>query len=392
MEKSYDVVIVGGAVIGSSIAWHLKGVLGFTGSVAVIEADPSYAKASSALSAASIRQQFSTPENIRMSQYGLEFIRAAAEDERIGADTGFTEHGYLLLTGETGREIMEANHEIQLSCGADVALLSPEELGERFPWLNTEGIALGALGLSGEGWLDAYALMQGLRRGAKICGADYIAGRVAALDMAENRVQGAVLEGGERIGCGILVNAAGAAAARIARMAGIDLPVEPRKRCVFVFDCRTPLNGPAPVPLTVEPGGVYFRPEGQYYICGVSPDEQNDRAAEDFDVDYSLWEETIWPNLATRVPAFEAIKMVNAWAGHYAYNVIDQNAIIGPHEKIGNFLFANGFSGHGLQQAPAVGRGIAEWILYGGWRSLDLSVFSFSRIAQGRKIIERNVI
>ncbi len=392
MTRSFDVVIVGGALVGSSVAWHLKGVLGFPGSVAVIEADPGYTKASSALSAASIRQQFSTPENIRMSQYGIEFIRAMAGDERIRADTGFTEHGYLLLASGAGRGTMEANHAIQHACGADIALLDPPALAERFPWLNTDDIALGALGLSGEGWLDAYALMQGLRRGARLCGAEYITARVTALDMAENRVRAVLLDNGERISCGVLVNAAGAAAAKVAKMAGIALPVEPRKRCVFVFDCRERLEGPAPVPLVVEPGGVYFRPEGQYYICGVSPDEADDSTCDDFDVDYRLWEETLWPRLAERVPAFEAIKMVNAWAGHYAYNVLDQNAIIGPHEQIGNFLFANGFSGHGLQQAPAVGRGIAEWIVHGGWRSLDLSAFSFSRIAEGRKIIERNVI
>jgi glycine/D-amino acid oxidase-like deaminating enzyme len=171
-------------------------------------------------------------------------------------------------------------------------------------------------------------------------------------------------------------------------MAGLTLPVEPRKRCVFVVACRTPLPG---MPLVVDPSGIWLRPEGEVYICGIPPDH-DPRADGDFEVDYGLFEETIWPVLAERIPAMEALKLQRAWAGHYDYNTLDQNAVIGAHPEVANFYFANGFSGHGLQQGPAAGRAVAELIVHGGFRSLDLGVFGYDRIAANRPVRELNVI
>jgi FAD-dependent oxidoreductase domain-containing protein 1 len=388
-SQHYDVVIVGGAAVGSSIAYFLTHDLGFTGSVAVIERDPSYARAATTLSAASIRQQFSTPENIRMSRFGVEFFRALKQRFGAGADIGFRERGYLLLASETGEEVLAANHAVQTAEGADIVLMDREALADNFRWLKTSDLTLGAFGRTGEGWFDAHSLLTLLRDAARQKGAHYIHGEVTGIERAGARISGVTLSNGERIACGTLVNAAGPQAGDVAAAAGIALPVEPRKRCVFVVACRAALPG---MPLMVDPTGVWVRPEGAFYICGVSPPEDADPRASDFEVDHSLFEEVVWPMLAHRVPAMEALKLQRAWAGHYDYNTLDQNAVIGPHPEIGNFLFANGFSGHGLQQSPATGRAVAELIVHGKFVSLDLTLFGYERVMSKCAVKELNII
>lgn len=392
LEESYDVVIVGGAAMGSAIAYFLKADCGFEGSVLVIERDPSYARAATTLSAASIRQQFSTPENVRLSRYGVQFLTSEMKD-RFGqeADVSFQERGYLLLSTEAGRDIATANNHLQRAEGADIALLDPIALGGRFPWLSTAGLACGSYGVSGEGWFDAYGLMHLFRRGARDHGARYLTADVRGLTRMGDQVVEVVLADGRCFGAGMVVNAAGPQAGDVAAMAGIVLPVEPRKRSVFVIACRTPLPG---MPLIVDTSGAWVRPEGDLYICGISPgeDQPDPRADGDFEVDYRLWEEIVWPALAERIPAFEAAKLIRAWAGHYDYNTLDQNAIIGPHDEVTNLYFANGFSGHGIQQAPAVGRAVAEWITRGRSTSLNLDVFGYGRVRSGTPVHERNVI
>jgi FAD-dependent oxidoreductase domain-containing protein 1 len=376
--------------MGSATAYFLKAVLGHSGSVTVIERDPTYALSSTTLSAASIRQQFSTPENIRMSLFGLEIMRSLKERFGAAADIGFHEGGYLLLASAAGKSILEQNWRTQRSEGADIALLDPDGLKQRFAWLNVEDIAAGAYGQSGEGWFDAHSLLDLFRKAARHAGAVYLRDEVVGIEHANGRAEAVALKSGGRIACGTLVNAAGPQAGDVAAMAGLALPVEPRKRSVFVVRCRTPLPG---MPLLVEPGGVYIRPEGEVYICGGAEDEADDpRADGDFDVNYALFEDVVWPSLAAQVPALEELKLIRAWAGHYEYNTLDQNAIIGPHPAMPNFLFANGFSGHGLQQSPAVGRAIAELITTGRFQTLDLNVFGYERVIEDRPVFELNVI
>ena len=387
-SEAFDVVIVGGAAIGSATAYFLTHDLGFDGSVAVVERDPTYAHAATTLSAASIRQQFSTPENIRMSAFGVAFFRDLKTRFGADADIGFRERGYLLLASETGEDTLLANHEAQKAEGADIVLMDREALADNFRWLKTSDLRLGAFGRSGEGWFDAHSLLT-LLRGAARKGATYIHGEVTGIMSDGARVSGVTLADGRQIGCGTLVNAAGPQAGDVAALAGVKLPVEPRKRCVFVVACRAALPG---MPLMVDPTGVWIRPEGEVYICGVSPPEDADARATDFDVDYSLFEEVVWPMLAHRVPAMEELKLQRAWAGHYDYNTLDQNAVIGAHPEIVNFIFANGFSGHGLQQAPAAGRAVAELIVHGKFVSLDLALFGYARVAAGRAVRELNVI
>jgi FAD-dependent oxidoreductase domain-containing protein 1 len=389
--ERFDVVIVGGAVVGSAIAYFLTHDMGFSGSVAVIERDPTYARAATMLSVASIRQQFSTPENIRMSQFGVSFIESLKLRFGRDATVSFRAGGYLLLAQEAGRERLAANHVIQQREGADIVLMDRAQLADKFRWLETDDLAAGAFGQSGEGWLDPHLLLDLLRRAARRKGVIYAHGEVVGIERMRDRVNAVALADGRRFGCGILVNATGPGAGDLAALAGLALPVEPRKRCVFVVACRADLYG---MPLIVDVTGVWVRPDGNVFLCGVSPAEDADQRAQndDFDVDYEQFDDTVWPALARRIKAMESLKLLRAWAGHYDFNTLDQNAVLGPHPEVANFYFANGYSGHGLQQAPATGRAIAELIVHNRYVSLDLSAFGYERIAARRPLREMNVI
>jgi FAD-dependent oxidoreductase domain-containing protein 1 len=392
MNESCDVAIVGGGVIGSAIAYFLLGQTDFRGRVVVVEKDSTYAEAATARSAGGIRQQFSTPENIAMSTFGAHFVKHVGDYLTVDGEAPslpFTEWGYLFLATQAGLPTLQANHATQRRLGADILLLDPGELKRRFAWLNVEGLAGGSFGRSNEGWIDPYGLLQAFRRKARALGAVYLNDEVVGLERGGPRIAALTLAKAGRLACGHLVDSAGYHAQEIAAMAGVDLPIRPRKRYVFVFDCKAPIER---APLLIDPSGVYFRPEGAGYICGVSPPEDEDPDCLDFEIDYRLFEETIWPTLAERVPAFEAIKLIRAWAGHYDYNTLDQNAILGAHPEIANLYFATGFSGHGLQQSPAVGRATAELIAHGGYRSIDLARFGYGRIARGEPIVELNVV
>jgi len=391
-QASYDVAIVGGGVIGCAVAYFLAADPDFDGSVAVIERDPSYEACSTTRSAGSIRQQFSTPENIAMSLFGRDFLAGIGETLAVDGeapDIGFVERGYLFLASEATRGALEESHAIQAAHGADNALLDPAAIAARFPWLSTDGVAMGSLGLSGEGWFDPATLLHAFRRKAKSLGATFLKDEVAGIALGGGRVRGLRLASGGDIACAAAVNAAGPGAGRVAALAGIELPVTAKKRFVFVFDCRAALPG---CPLVIDPAGVYFRPESGKFIGGVSPGPDEDPDCFDLEVDYAWFDERVWPKLAARVPAFEAIKMAGAWAGHYDYNTVDQNAVLGAHPEIANFYFANGFSGHGLQQSPAAGRATAELIVHGRYRTLDLARFGYARIAQGAPLRELAVV
>lgn len=390
--RNADIVIVGGGVIGSAVAYFTVADPGFRGRLVVLEKDPTYAEAATARSAGGIRQQFSTPENIQMSIFGAAFVKSVAEHLSLPGERAivpFVEQGYLFLATVAGRSIIEQNHALQTGLGAQILLLDSAGLQERFPWLNTDDLAAGAFGLANEGWTDPYSLLQAFRRKAISLGAEFVKAEATGLERQGARIAAVALADGERIGCGAVVDTAGINAAQIAGMVGVTLPVRPRKRFVYVFDCRAPLQK---APLTIDPSGVYFRPEGANYICGVSPEEAADPDCTDLEVEYGLFEEVIWPALAHRVPAFEAIKLVRAWAGHYDYNTLDQNAILGRVPNLENFYLANGFSGHGLQQSPAVGRAISELLVHGGYRSLDLSRLGYERVLANRPLAEANVV
>lgn len=376
------IAIIGGGVMGSSIACHLKCDPAFAGTVTVVERDPTYARASSALSASSIRQQFSTPLNIHLSRYGIGFLRRA--DELLGVDLGLKEPGYLFLASPAGEAVLRANHAVQRGEGCAVELLDLAALAARFPSISVGGVALASHGTANEGWFDGPALMQGFRRKARELGAKYVADE--AVGLSPHVVN---LRSGARLDADTVVIAAGPWSGEVAALAGIALPVEPRRRSVFVFDCRETLPL---LPLTIDPSGVWFRPEGRFYLGGTTPAEGNDPPGAALEVQHQEWDEMVWPVLAERVPAFAAAKVVNAWAGYYEYNTFDQNGVVGRHPAIDSIVFATGFSGHGIQQSPAVGRAVAELIVHGGYRTLNLSPFGYERISAGRPIRELNVV
>ena len=390
--KHVDVVIVGGAVVGSAVAYFLRAQPDFQGSVLVVEKDFTYANSATARSAASIRHQFSTPENICMSQFGTHFIRNIGDYLGVDGevpDVGFHEGGYLFLATDAGRAVLESNHRVQRGLDVDVALLEPGPLRERFPWLYTDDLSAGSLGLSGEGWLDAYGLMRAFRRKAVSLGVQYQQAQVVQVQRAGRSIASVTLSDGSRVGCGMVVNAAGTGACLLAHSAGITLPVESRKRSVFYF------SSPAPVhqcPLVIDPSGAYFRPEGSGFICGVSPPEDQDPECFDFEVQHGLFDTVLWPTLAARVPGFESARVHNAWAGHYDVNTLDHNVILGLHPDVDNLLFANGFSGHGMQQSAAVGRALSELVVFGAYRTLDLSALGWSRVLDKRPLREVNVV
>lgn len=386
-----DVVIVGGGIVGSAVAYFLATEPGFRGSIAVVERDTGFRECSTARSAGGLRQQFSTPENIAMSRFTLATIRELGARFGRDADVAFRERGYLILAGAGGEALLAENVALQRSMGADIVLLNADELAARFSWLATEGLTAGSFGQSGEGWFDPPSLANLFRQAAVSAGAVVINDEVTGIDTA-GRVAAVSLKRGGRLGCGCLVNAAGAWAGDLAALAGVRLPVEPRKRYIYVVDCRETSEALRQAPLTTDPAGVWFRPEGRFFLCGKSPEEAGEPPIGDLDnVDHVFFEQEVWPPLAALVPAFESLKVVNAWAGYYDYNTLDQNAVIGAHPEIANLYFATGFSGHGVQQAAAAGRAVADLVAHGAYRTIDLTRLGYARIADNAPFPERNV-
>lgn len=391
-HKSYDVMVIGGAVMGASVAYWLTlkdpGI-----KVLVVERDPSYARSSTALSVASIRSQFSNPVNVEISRFGIEFIRDFSKHLPQGGipDLGLKENGYLFLSGNPDAvELMGELAAMQRSLGAQTQVLEPVALAARFPWLSLDDVVAGTFGASDEGWFDNMGLLGGLRAQARAQGAEFIADTVTGLERDGSRVVAAQLASGARVEAAAFVNAAGTRAAEVLRWLGEDLPVEPRKRTVFVIDAPNARHPEAP--LMVDHTGFYLRPEHEQWITATVPSEDGPCDPTDFEPDHALFEDQIWPALYNRAPGFDAVKVTRLWVGHYAYNTLDQNAILGRHPGFENLYLCNGFSGHGLQQAPAVGRGLAEVILTGDWVSLDLSPLGVERVLEGRPFAERAVV
>jgi glycine/D-amino acid oxidase-like deaminating enzyme len=396
-KTSYDVVIIGGAIMGSSTAWFLTENPDFNGSVLVVERDPTYEFSSTAHTNSCMRQQFSSELNVRISQFAADFVKNLRQymggDERV-PELSIRNFGYLYLADNEGfANVLRESQAVQLAAGAATQLLTADQIRDQYPFYNVDDIVLGSINTVDEGYWDGAAVFDWWRRIARERGAEYIANETVAMTKndAGTRIESVTLQSGEVIACGQLVNASGPRAARTAGMAGITLPVEPRKRYSWVFKADRPLD--RDLPLTIDPSGVHVRENGGgTYQCGGHSGVDPAVAYDDFNMDHAIWESHVWPALATRIPQFEAIKVTSEWAGHYAYNVFDHNAVMGPHTEIENFIFLNGFSGHGLQQSPAMGRATAEWLTHGEYRTLDMTPFAYSRIVENRPFVEKAVI
>lgn len=394
-RASYDVVIVGGAMMGSSAAWFLTSNPDFDGTVLVVERDQSYEYAATSHTNSCIRQQFSTDLNVRISQFGAAFVQDLPRV--MGADAPklkIQNFGYMYLAdSERFADVLRASHKVQVAAGAATRLLTPEQIKAAYPFYAVDDLVLGSINTVDEGYFDGITLFDMFRREARKAGAEYVANEVVAIgkNAAGTRVESVTLKTGEVIACGQLVNASGTRGAKTAAMAGIAIPIEPRKRFTWVFTAEQPLD--RPLPLTIDPSGVHFRQDGKTsYMAGGHVAHDPAVAQDDFAMDHGLWENHIWPAIATRIPQFEAIKVMREWVGHYDMNTLDQNAIVGPHDQITNFLFLNGFSGHGLQQSPAMGRGTAEWLIHGAYQSLDLSPLGYDRVLRGAPYVEKAII
>ena len=390
----YDVVIIGGAMMGCAVAWFLKVHQKFEGSVLIIERDPGYKQASTSHTNSCIRQQFSNQLNINISRFSAEFINNFRDfmggDDDV-PDIPIQNFGYMYLAGtQTAAEAMITNQQLQAEQGAGTQIMSPDQIAERYPFYNLDGILLGSHNTVDEGYFDGGTVFDWWRKQARQAGVEMLHDEVVDMTHDGRRVTALTLASGAVITPGEVVNASGPRCSRTAAMLGITLPVEPRRRYTFIFDAENPL--PCDLPLTIDPSGVHVRTDGRYYLCGCPPDDDPAVDYDDFYFDHSIWEEKLWPAIAHRIPAFEAIKVVNSWVGHYAYNSFDQNAIVGRHPEIENFIFINGFSGHGLQQSPAMGRAVSELISHGAYRSLDMSPLGFDRVLQGEPFIENAVI
>lgn len=417
-----DVVIIGGGIMGSSVAYWMKHKAQEGLRILVVERDQTYTRCSTTLSVGGLRQQFSLRENIEMSLFSAEFFRNIRSHLSVfdlePPDINFHPHGYLCLASDAGAEQLKANFELQTELGGKVELLSPDKLKELFPWINTDGVALGCHGLQNEGWFDPWSLLQAFKRKAVSLDVRYLDAEVTGFQFKEtehymedddkkypvellDRVVVKTEDGEHKaIQFAICIIAAGANSGEVARMAKIGtgpgilrfgLPVEPRKRYVYVIHCD---DGPGiECPLLIDSNGVYFRREGLggNYLTGKSPLPSEEPDVTNLDVDYSFFEKQVWPNLAQRVPCFEAIKLKTAWAGYYDYNSFDQNGIFGFHPLYTNLFFATGFSGHGIQQSPAVGRAVSELCLEARYKTIDLSRLDFNRLVENQPIYEKNI-
>jgi glycine/D-amino acid oxidase-like deaminating enzyme len=385
---SYDIIIIGGGVIGSSLTYHLLQD-GLDGSVAVLEKDPTYKYASTALSAGGVRQQFSTKVNIDICLYSIDVIERFDEEMAVDgekANAGYRQVGYLFLGGENNWETLKKQYELQKSLGVDVELLTPEDIKKLFPDMNVESLLGGSYGPRA-GYTDPYGILQGYLRKAKSLGATYIHDKVTKILRQGDRVTGLKTAKGERIDGQAVVIAAGPWAAEVGAMAGVELPVEPSPKMVFHFDPAEKFDYIPP--FFFSPHGHWCRPEtGYQFISG------KDREVEPgyrFEWDRQYFEDTVWPELARLVPPFERLKLSRGWGGLYEVNRLDHNALLGAYPGVDGLYLAVGFSGHGLMQSPAVGKGLSELIRTGRYETIDLTPLGADRLFTDRRIVEEAV-
>ena len=389
MTDRYDVAVLGGGLMGSSVAYFLKR-LAPAASVCVVEPDPTYALASTLRASGGVRVLFSCPENIEMSKFSRDFIRRFPTDMAVDgreAPVDWVEGGYLFIVPPEGMALLEANFEIQRRHGCEVELLGPAALKARFPSMRVDDLGGGVHSVR-DGWCDPNGLLQGFKRKALSLGVIYLQDRVAGLSSSAHRVLTARLASGARLHADAFVNAAGAWSAQLCAMVGMPLPVSPLRRFEHYFTAGNPIER---LPYVKDPDRLAFRSEGVGFSGGlVNGDEPR---GFNFDVDHDWFERVVWPAVAHRFPPFEAAKCHRTWSGLYEQCELDGNPIIGNWKgRLDNFFVVSGFSGHGMMHAPAAGRAIAELIVHGAFVTLDLARLGYQRVQRNERYAEAGIL
>jgi len=381
-----EVVIVGGGIVGASIAYHLtaagcKGVL-------IVEREKHQGKGSTGKSMGGVRAQFATPVNIQMSQYSIPFY--AGFEESLGHPSGYRAQGYLFLaTAESHLAYLRSNQELQKRLGVkDVRMVTADEVRAKYPQLRTDDV-LGASFCPTDGFVDPYSAMTGFTQWALEHGAQiWRDTEVTGLKIQSGRISGIENSKGE-ISTHIVVNAAGAWAAQIAKLAGVDLPVQPLRRMLVPTE---PFDGfPRSAPMIIDmSNGFHFRPEGMGFLLAWNDPEETPGFKTEFDAAFI---EKILVHAANRVPCFEnvAVNPKRAWAGLYEMTP-DHHAIVGPVPEVEGFFLANGFSGHGVMHAPATGKVVSDLILRGDTDLIDSRALGFERFQAGKLLHETAVL
>lgn len=375
--QKFDVVVIGGGILGSSVAYNLLMQAPAT-RVAVVEPDPTYEFASALRSSGGCRVQFSSPENIAMSLYSIDFIKNFEKTMTASgrpAPVDWVQGGYLFLVPPERVSLLEGNVEIQRNNGANVDLLSPRELKDRFPSINVEDLGAGAH-TPDDGWCDPNGLLWGFRRKAVELGAVYIKDKVAAAEVAGRSAKSVTLESGATLTADAFVNCGGAWSGTIAELFGMALPIVPMRRFEHYFTCGNPIEH---LPYVKDLSRLAFRSEGNGFSGGLV--DSNEKRGFNFDVNHDYFENVVWPAVAHRFPPLEAAKCHRTWSGLYEQNDLDGNPVIGAwNSRLENLYTVAGFSGHGMMHAPAAGRGIAELIVHGAYQTIDLTRLGYERV------------
>ena len=389
------IVIVGGGVVGSSIAYHLRRD-GHAGRVVVVERDASYARASSFLAMGGMRQQFSSAVNVQLAQYGIGFYAEFDRSMRVPGHTprvNFRQRGYLFLVDDASSDRFAARVERQRRLGGRVERLSLDQIRTLVPDVRLDDIRFGVFGPD-DGYGEPREVLAGFRAAATAAGASYVTAEVIDLTERSGRVAGVVLDSGERVMAEAVVNAAGPFAPRLAAMAGVDLPVQPVRQ--HLFRCALPIHWPYRFPMVVDPSGVHWRHDDPKTASEpdrlvVAHTRLAEPPGENFTCDYSRWESDFQSPLVGRVPRFAPLELVEGWAGLYAMTP-DHNPLLGEHPDALGFFLANGFSGHGLMIAPAVGKVLSELIRTGRAMTIDVRCLDPGRFARGEPVHDEAMI
>ena len=387
---TFDILIIGGGVMGSSIAYHLAND-GFDGRIGVFEKDPTYERSSTVLSVGGIRRQFSTEVNVRIGQYSLSFYKEFGERMEVAGERqeiDFKPRGYLFLGNEKNWPILVKHQAFQKSLGVETRLLDVKETLQIIPDLNMEDL-VGSSFSAGDGYMDPHSGLQGFVRKARSLGVEYIHQEVVEILRKGDRLEGVKTKDGTVYYSSSIVNNEGPFAGEVGKMAGIEIPVVPVRRMVYLV--KPPRLFEYDLPLVIDTSGVYFLHEtGKQILTGKSRKEEPPGFNYIWDRNY--FQEAIWPSLAFRIPLFDELKVISGWAGLYEINQWDSNGIIGEHPKVRGFYMAVGFSGHGFQQAPAVGKALSERIRLRRYETVDVSPLGYERILEGKKVLEEEVI